>query len=91
VLSYYYCCMQISKTDEIMLFKNCSPENYAAKIWRAVAEKPIMNPLEGVVSVEQLAAMRPLYTQKTVQEAEPWANSESVANPYTMLWVIANK
>jgi len=84
-------CEQVSKSEEALLYKDCSPEEYAGKVWRMVGERGIMTPLQGIVSEAELAAIKPLYTKEVVQVAKRWVVEGGILNPYTMLWVTATK
>ena len=83
---------QIRSTEEVILYKGCSPQDYAAKIWRSLGQNAIFTPLDGLVSDGDLDRLvKPVFTQKTIEMARSWVVAEGVANPYKMLWVVAIK
>lgn len=51
-----------------------------------------MTPLDGLVSSEVLENdVKPIYMQGVAEQAKPWTVPDGLENPYTMLWVTAEK
>ena len=85
------CILQVSSSDEIILFEGSSPAQYADKIWKSLTSGAILCPLDGLVSKAELDKIEPLYRKQVIELASPWLSGQGVANPYTMLWVAAYK
>lgn len=82
----------MEQSDEVIVFPNSGPADYAEKIWKSVASNPVMTPLDELIPYEELERdVKPLYMQRVVQVAQPWKSDEGIRNPYTMLWVDAQK
>ena len=87
----YMLWLQVTETKEYILFDNCSPEEYAAKIWTSLTSAAVFTPLEGTVSQQQLSAMKPHFMRSAADLARGWVSGNAIRNPYTMLWCIAGK
>ena len=83
------CSLQVSTTNENILYEGCSAVDYAEKTWRSLTSNAIMTPLEGLVAVHELQQLKPLFVHEVVEMAESWQSSEGLRNPYVMLWCSA--
>lgn len=74
------------------MFKGAGPPEYAEKIWVSLTTGAVMTPLDGTVDDDVLLdQVKPRYMAEVAALARPWATPDGLANPYTMLWAVAEK
>ena len=81
----------MTKSKEVILFQNTTPEGYAAKIWKSLGRNAIFTPLDGLVAEEDIEKVWPQYAFEVEKIASEWVASGGIINPYVMLWVVASK
>ena len=74
--------MQVSTTDEEIVYAECNAEDYAASTWQSLAGGNLLAPLDHKFSPEQMDEIAEPFFEAAKALAEPWQQEDGVHNPF---------
>ena len=82
-------CLQVTASQELRLYSNMTPEQYAELVFNMMATFPA-NPLNELLTPEQQQQLKAAYMPEASAMAESMQTHEGdIALHYTMQWAVA--